>query len=44
MPPQKNYNINTAQKSKKVRIEINNFLARLVQFKDQKRAKNILNS
>ena len=43
MPSQKTFNINTAQKSEMVRIEMYNLQTRLVQFKDQKKAKNELN-
>ena len=42
MPSQKTSNINTAQKSKMVRIEMYNLQTKLVQFKDQKKAQNEL--
>ena len=42
MPSQKTSNINTAQKSKMVRIEMYNLQTKLVQFKDQKKAQNKL--
>ena len=44
MPPWKISNINTAQKTKMVRIKMYNLQTRLVQFKNQKKAKNFLNS
>ena len=44
MPPWKTSNINTVQKSKMVRIKMYNLQTRLVQFKNQKKAKNFLNS
>ena len=40
----KSSNIHTAKKSKMARIEMYNLKTRLVQFKDQRKAKNILNS
>ena len=44
MPLQKTFNINTAQKSKTIQIEMYNLQTRLVQIKDQKKAKTVLNS
>ena len=44
MPLQKPSNINTALKSKMVSIKMYNFQTRLVQFKDQKKAKTVLYS
>ena len=42
MPLLKTSNINTAQKSKMVRIELHNLQTRLAQFKDQKKLKMYL--
>ena len=44
MSLQKISNINTAQKSKMVRIKMYNLQARLVQFRYQKKAKDVLKS
>ena len=44
MPYKKISNINTAQKSKMIRIEMYNLQTKFVLFKDQKKAKNALNS
>ena len=38
----KTSNINTAQKSKMIRIEFYNLQTKLAQFKEQKKAQNIL--
>ena len=40
----KTSNITTALKSKMIRIELFNLQTRFVKFKDQKKAKNVLNS
>ena len=44
MLPRKTSNINTAQKSKRVRIEMYTLQAKLEQFKDQINTKNVFNS
>ena len=44
MPPQKTSNINPAQKSKMDRIEMYHFQTKFVQFKEQKKTQNVLNS
>ena len=44
MPLKKAFNINTAQKSKLVRIEMYNLQTRLKRFEDQEKAKKVLNS
>ena len=44
MPYKKISNINTAQKSKMIRIEMYNLQTKFALFKDQKKAKNVLNS
>ena len=44
MPVLETSNINTAHNSKMVRIEMYDLQTRLVQFKGQKKAKNVLNS
>ena len=44
MPLQKTSNINTALKSRMVRIKMYNLQTRFVQFKDQKKAKTVFYS